>query len=89
MAWHFVNEAARNPFPRGGVVFMVRMPAPRQAFLHAPRRIDMSDVPVVPPEPIKPQPIPPELPQPGRPQDSPPPPQHPPGPPQPVSRNGR
>ncbi len=47
----------------------------------------MSDVPTVPPEPIKPQPIPPELPQqPGKPEDVPPPPQHPPGPPQPMAR---
>lgn len=46
----------------------------------------MSDIPVVPPKPLKPQPIPPELPQPGRPQDVPPPPLHPPGPPRPVAR---
>ncbi len=45
----------------------------------------MSDIPVVPPEPLKPQPIPPELPQPNLPEDAPPPPQHPPGPPQPVA----
>ena len=46
----------------------------------------MSDIPVVPPEPLKPQPIPPELPQPGGPEDVPPPPQHPPGPPQPMAQ---
>ncbi|MDP1967188.1 MAG: hypothetical protein Q8K93_33870 [Reyranella sp.] len=44
-----------------------------------------SDIPVVPPEPLKPQPLPPELPQPPGPEDVPPPPQHPPGPPQPIA----
>jgi hypothetical protein len=70
------------------------MPATRRAFFLSRKRapeesimaIMQSDVPVVPPEPLKPQPLPPELPQRPTPEDVPPPPQHPPGPPQPVAK---
>jgi hypothetical protein len=66
------------------------MPATRRAFfLSRAQESTManmqSDVPVVPPEPLKPQPLPPELPQHPTPEDVPPPPQHPPGPPQPIA----